>query len=449
MFVASDKDATNAGRNAKVQAMSDRETKTEGGAFVSRRRVLGTVLVPLLSAAPAPASSKPPGDVPRRTPDECGFAPAGLEEAGRLVSDAVVSGVPGAVLVIGRNGATSFQGVYGNAVQTPTEQRRAMTPDTLFDMASLTKVVAAMPALALLVQEGRVDLDTPVSRYLPSWQPTIPARQTVTPRHLLTHTAGLPAGGAYAGKNVTLAQVVFDIARSREIADPGVRTLYSDFSAVLLGAIVESVTDMDLAHFCHERIYAPLGMNYTGFRPALPLALRCAATTPPLVGANMPPSNGTVPFDGSQLPVPLSLGLVHDPLARALGGVSGNAGLFSTASDLARYAVLWLRNGQYGKTRLFKSETVRQFTETQTKLGDGNRALGWDKDSAYSIRGNLPVGSYGHTGFTGTSLWLDPQTQTFVILLTNAVHGDDAARQTVIRLRRVVSSRVAGAIISK
>jgi CubicO group peptidase (beta-lactamase class C family) len=363
-------------------------------------------------------------------------------------------------------------------VSGPDSPPDPISEDKLFDVASLTKVVALTTALAVLVDEGSLGLDSPVRHHLPQWgahiegvaqgkfvptpsQPVPPApatlatpgnnpspsalpplpyaawndkRELTTLRHLLTHTAGLPAGGAYAGKYVTLDQVVTDIARARPLSLPGRTFLYSDYSAILLGAVIESErSNLDL--FCREAVFRPLRMDSTMYRPPLRELMRCAHTTPP------------------DAPVP-SPGLVHDPTARALGGVSGNAGLFSTADDLARFCLMWLSYGQIhdpapnGPKRLLSEKTVREFTRAQIGYGEGKRALGWDMDSAFSIRGDFAPGSYGHTGYTGTSLWLDPQTGVFVVLLTNAVHGPETARQTLIKTRRVISSLVAASVVA-
>jgi uncharacterized protein YbbC (DUF1343 family)/CubicO group peptidase (beta-lactamase class C family) len=299
-----------------------------------------------------------------------------------------------------------------------------LSVDALFDLASLTKVIATTTAVALLVESGTISLDEPVATYLPAFAGAVGDRAKVTARHLLTHTAGLPAGGAYAGKTVTLAEVIDNIVRSRQMAPPGQKFIYSDYSAITLQAVVEAVSGKPLDTFCRERIFLPLGMRDTTFRPAGVLVARCAAT-----------SAGDTD----------TRGLVHDPTARAMGGVAGNAGLFSTADDLARFCQMLLKGGTYDDVRILRPETVRTFTTRQIELVDGERALGWDMDSPYSIRGLLPFGSFGHTGFTGTSVWIDPRTETVIVLLTNSVHSRPVHRD-VIPLRRTVSNAVAAAL---
>jgi len=358
---------------------------------------------PLLSTVRLAEAATGIPALPNRGPHAAHLISGPLRAADRAVTEAVTGGgVPGAVLLVARNGVVALRRAYGSAGLRP--EKRPMTIDTLFDLASLTKVVATTTAIALLVEAGKVTLDTPVAMYLPPFAEAGGDRAKVTLRHLLTHTAGLPAGGPYAGKTVTLAEVVDDIARSRQVAPPGVQFLYSDFSAITLQAVIEAVGGAPLDVFCRDHIFVPLGMKYTTFRPGAAVTAFCAATT---AGDDTPETRG----------------IVHDPTARALGGVAGNAGLFATADDLARFCQMLLGGGAYRGVRLLKQETVRLFTSRQAGLADGERALGWDMDSPFSIRGMQPLGSYGHTGFTGTSIWIDPRTKTFVLLLTNAVHA--------------------------
>jgi CubicO group peptidase (beta-lactamase class C family) len=334
---------------------------------------------------------------PRRAPD--------LSRASTLVAEAVKGGVPGAVLRIDVGGRPRLFEAFGAAQK-----------DTIFDLASITKCAGTATAAALLVQDGKLRLDERVSFYLPLFGEAADAeRRAVTVRQLLTHTAGFPAGGSYTGKTVTLSQLVEDIARSRRIGTPGEKFLYSDFSAILLGAVLEAVAGEDLGLFCRTRVFQPLGMNATGWRPGWRQIPRCAPCLPDIKDR----------------------GKVHDPTAAAAeraGYVTGHAGLFSTAEDLAKLAQVWL-----GRTA-FLSESVRaEFTREQ-RFG---RGLGWDLSSAYSIRAQLSERSFGHTGFTGTSLWIDPARDLAVLLLTNAVFAGDAKRQSITPLRRAVSAAVA------
>jgi len=374
-----------------------------------------------------------PPPFPVRSPRTLGLDPTRLEAAATLVEEAVLKkGVPGAVLLVTRRGGIALHRAWGAAGLRP--ESRPMQLDTLFDMASVTKPVVVGSALAILLEEKRVGLDDPVAKYLPAFGRVTEERAKVTLRHLATHCAGIPAGGAYAKRMVTLEEIVEEIARSRRMAAPGEKFIYSDYSAITLGAVVETVTKTRLDHFCQERVFRPLGMVDTGYRPGVRLAPRCASTA---AGADTPGSRGRV----------------HDPTAAALEGagcVSGNAGLFSTAEDLARLAQLWIRGGEYGGLRLLQPETVRFVTQRQSPVEgkDGERGVLWDIGTGYAVRGELAIGSYGHTGFTGTSLWIDPINDCSVILLTNAVHAVDAAPKTlVIGLRRLVATIVANAFV--
>ncbi|MGC4042208.1 MAG: serine hydrolase domain-containing protein [Armatimonas sp.] len=328
-----------------------------------------------------------------------------LAEPIKLVSDAVKNGIPGAVLRIDVGGKPLVFEAFGTAKR-----------DTIFDLASVTKCAATTTACALLVQEGKLKVNEPVGTYLPAFaEAASPERRTVTLRHLLTHTAGFPAGGAYSGKTVPLSQLVTDIARSRRASAPGEQFLYSDFSAILLGAVIEAVAQTDLRLFCSKRIYSPLGMNDTGYRPSWRQIPRCAPC----------------------LPDPKDAGKVHDPTATAAeraGYVTGHAGLFSTAEDLAKFSLAWL-----GRTRFLDNSVRTEFTHEQAF----GRGLGWDLSSPYTIRGTLSPVSFGHTGFTGTSIWIDPARDLSIILLTNAVFGGDAPHKACIPLRRLVSTAVA------
>jgi CubicO group peptidase (beta-lactamase class C family) len=342
--------------------------------------------------------------------------------ADALVREAVEKGdVPGAVLLIGRGNDIALRHVYGQAGLRPVE--RAMSENPIFDLASLTKSVATSTAVMLLLENKRLELDAPVYRYLPAFG----YRQDITIRHLLTHTAGFPAGGAYAGKIRSLSQIINEIAASAPKSKPGEAFLYSDFSFITLGAVVEAVSGQRLDEFCREHVFEPLGMKDTFFH-------RNEATLTPEVLARIAATTG-----GDDLVA--TRGFIHDPTSRALGGVAGHAGLFSTADDLSRFCRMILGGGELDGMRFLQPETVKLWTSTQAPGLPGGRALGWDLTSPYSVRGTLSELSFGHTGFTGTSIWVDPANPTFIILLTNAVHGKPA--KSVVALRRAVSTAVA------
>lgn len=278
---------------------------------------------------------------------------------------------------------------------------------TVYDLASLTKVVATTTAVMLLAEDGRLELDAPVGRYLPEFRGG--AKQRVTIRHLLTHTSGLPAGSGAGGKTprAALARLIATPLRGT----PGGRVVYSDVGFVVLWAAAERAAGEPLPELLEQRVWSPLGMRSTGFRSAEGCDL-CA------------PTGGGRSFRGR----------VHDPIARRLGGVAGNAGLFSTARDLARFAAMMANGGELDGVRVLRAETIHRFTTRQT--GAGRRALGWD-----TSRG---TGAFGHTGFTGTSIWIDSDRGTWTVLLCNRTYRPRAPNR-IGKLRRVVHDWVARA----
>lgn len=334
---------------------------------------------------------------------------AAAEAVDAQINDAVQSGlIPGAVLLIGHDGKVVYYKAYGNRALIP--RREPMTEDTIFDVASLTKVIATTPCIMKLFEQGKLRLDDPVTKYLPEFQG---GKSDITVRNLLTHFSGLAPDlilrPKWTGYETGIQKALVD----KPTVPPGARFVYSDINFVLLGEIVRRLSGETLAQYAHDEVYAPLGMNDTLFQPPAALKPRIAPT-------EIDEDTG----------LPLR-GIVHDETSRFMGGIAGHAGLFTTAADLARFAQMMLGGGAWvdpatGKeVRIFSPLTVRKFTEPGSPADQAvARALGWDVDSPYSSnRGELfPIGSYGHTGFTGTSLWIDPSTQTYVIVLTNVVH---------------------------
>ncbi|MFL6463843.1 MAG: exo-beta-N-acetylmuramidase NamZ domain-containing protein [Bryobacteraceae bacterium] len=322
--------------------------------------------------------------------------------------------IPGAVLAVGHNGQVFYRKAYGFRSLIPT--REPMTVDTIFDAASLTKVVATTPSLMKLFEEGKIRMDDPVTKYLPEFQG---GKSDITVRLLMTHFSGMPPDIELApneGYQVALAKCL----NTKPVAPPGARFIYSDINFQLLGEIVQWLSGTTVAEFAKREIYLPLGMKDTGFLPSPSLRGRIAPTE----------------IDGST-GAPLR-GVVHDPRSRYVGGVAGHAGLFTTADDLAVYAEMLLGQGQLGNVRVFSPLTVRKFTTPGSPADQPIlRGLGWDIDSSYSSnRGELyPIGSFGHTGFTGTSMWIDPITNSFVILLTNVVHPHGVKSLSSLRSR--------------
>lgn len=321
------------------------------------------------------------------------------------IERAIAHGIcPGAVVVIGHQGKIVFRKSYGERAVVPSAER--MTVDTVFDIASLTKVVATTPCLMKLYEQGKFRLDDKLTRYIPEFQN---GKIDVTIRQLLTHTSGLrpdvPLKPPWHGyeKGIQLA------CTDPPAAKPGEQFEYSDINFILLGELVHRLSGKSLDVFAEEEVFKPLGMSSTSF-------LIHAKTQ--RTAKNIAPTEQLTPDE------PPLRGVVHDPTARNMGGVAGHAGVFSTADDLAKYAQMMLNEGRLGRKRLFKPETVRLFTAPETLPDHQIRGLGWDIQSDYSTcRGKLfPLGSYGHTGFTGTSIWIDPKSQSFVILLTNSIH---------------------------
>jgi CubicO group peptidase (beta-lactamase class C family) len=304
-------------------------------------------------------------------------------------------GFPGAALAVGRGSQVVLEQGIGRTGWTAGDPQ-VNADETIYDLASLTKVVAATTAAMLLVEDGKLSLDAPVSRYLPGF--VGPGKAGVRVRHLLTHTSGLPA---WAELYSTTPEGALARATATPLQrEPGSRVDYSDIGFVLLWAVAEQAAGEPLYKLLDRRIFGPLAMRSTTYLPGAACD-RCAPT------ALLP--------DGTLL-----RGVVHDPIARRLGGVTGNAGLFSTAHDLARFAAMLAGEGEMDGVRVLKAETIRRFTARQP--GAGTRALGWDTPSGGS-RGaagpRLSGRAFGHTGFTGTSLWVDPERGTWTVLLSN------------------------------
>lgn len=323
--------------------------------------------------------------------------------------------IPGAVLWIGQGDRLLHRKAYGYRAVVP--QREPMTLDTIFDLASLTKVVATAPAIMWLFERGRLRLNDPVTEYLPEFQN---GRSRATVRHLLTHFSGLKPDldlqAQWSGYETAIEMAL----RSEPAAEPGEQFIYSDINFILLGEIVRRLSGEPLDRFVATRFFRPLGMLHTRFCPPASWLERIAPTEQ---------------LPGQKAPL---RGVVHDPTARRMGGVAGHAGLFSTAADLSRFARMMLGWGQFHGRRVLHALTVRKMTSPQSPAEQPVlRGLGWDIDSAYSApRGELfPVGSYGHTGFTGTSLWIDPHSRIYVILLTNRVHPQPRPSINSLRAR--------------
>lgn len=351
------------------------------------------------------------------------FHPEKLAQMDAAIESAIASNkCPGGVLWLEHNGV-AYHKAYGNRALVPA--REPMTEDTIFDAASLTKVIATTPAVMLLIQRGQIKLDAPVKTYIPEFAGQ--GRDAVTVRELLTHTSGLPPDIETKSDWHGQAEAIKKACAEKLESEPGSVFRYSDINFFMLGEIVQRVSHTPLEVFVQRGIFKPLKMKDTGFLPPPDKLSRIAPTEV---------------VDGKPW-----RGVVHDPTARKMGGVAGHAGLFTTASDMARYARMLLNDGKLGRVRIFKPETVKLMTSVQTppNMGD-KRGLGWDIDTAFSgPRGNIfPVGSYGHTGWTGGSLWIDPASKTFVIFLSNRNHPTEAGN--VISLRHRLGTLAAEAV---
>jgi CubicO group peptidase (beta-lactamase class C family) len=374
--------------------------------------VLATVLAATLAAGCAQLRGKDPSAMLA----EQRFDPARLAAIDRAVNQAVAARkLPGAVFRLEREGAVYERG-YGKTSYEPDAM--PVTPDTIFDAASLTKVIATAPSVLMLAEEGRIDLDAPLVRYFPECAGG--GKDAITVRHLLSHTSGL-ASGLSAKPDWRGDDSAHALACAQQTTHaPGTFFRYSDINYVLLGQLVRRVSGMPLHEFAGRRIFAPLRMRDTGY---LPLARMSAAAIAPTQ------KGGPDGLHGDLAPGQLLQGVVHDPTARRMGGVAGSAGVFSTARDIARFARMLLNGGELDGVRVLGKDSVRLLTTVQTPPGvEALRGLGMDIDSPYAKRPRgtvFPVGSYGHTGFTGCILWIDPQSSTFYVFLSNRVYPDD------------------------
>lgn len=348
------------------------------------------------SSNPDPVAGK---GLPAASPASVGMSPERLEAVNRVVERGIIAGgYPGAAVVVGRKGKSVLQRGFGRLAWT--ESSPEVNPaSTVYDLASLTKVVGTTTAVMVLFDQGRISLDAPVSRYLPEFSGG--EKGSVTIRQLLTHRSGLPAGR-------DIFRLTHDPAEARRLIlatplafHPGEYYEYSDLGADVLAMVVEAVSAQPLDEFLGDYVFHPLGMYQTVFRPADSLRARTAPT-----GTSAGGRSGQ--------------GEVNDENAFAMGGVAGHAGLFSTAADLSVFAQMMLNGGVYNGVRIIADSTVQLFTTRAA----GHRALGWDTPTGSFGSGNyLSDRAFGHTGFTGTSMWIDPDRDMFVILLTNRVYA--------------------------
>jgi uncharacterized protein YbbC (DUF1343 family) len=398
-------------------------------------RLTATVFLALMLIAQATAAT-----LPAVQPAKVAVAADRLAFIDAAVAESIErKELPGAVVLVARRGGVVWRKAYGSRSLVP--QRESMTADTIFDLASLTKVVATATSIMILVERGRVRLTDPVSRFIPELKGE--GREKITIEHLLTHRAGyapdFDLGEQWSGYEEMLKHLYVEPLRNA----PGARFVYSDINYITLGEVVRRASGQTLDEFARRNIFEPLGMRDTGFRPRAELRARVAPTENVRGMKSYLGGVGTVGPEGERM----LRGEVHDPTANRMGGVAGHAGLFSTADDLAVFCQMILNGGEYNGARILSPLGIAEMTRPRQVTEDGGaRGLGWDINTTFSTnRGDLfPVGSFGHTGFTGTSIWIDPASETFVVFLSNRVHPD--GKGDVGPLRARVANVVAGAV---
>ncbi len=380
--------------------------------------------------------------LPKAKPEKVGMSSARLNRVKTVIQEAIArKDFPGAVLLVGRKGKIVFFQSFGESQWIP--ESRPMSASMIFDLASITKPVATATSILILVERGEIRLWDKVKDYIPEFKPYVSDKDEVNEEedgpkdaclwHLLTHTSGLPPYtdaeelAQRFGEPLSTKTLVEHIAQLEKSDSPGEAFHYSCLGFICLAFIIEKATGQTVAEFASENIFMPLKMRYTFFAPPQEFRNLCVPTEV---------------VDGKPL-----VGIVHDPLARLQGGVSGNAGLFSTAGDLAIFAQMLLNGGEFKNRRVLGPLAVKRMTSVYPEVAFAGRGLGWDLDSSLSTNSGDLFGSdsFGHTGYTGTSIWIDPETDTFVIFLTNRVHPNDEGAVASIRSR--IANIVASSII--
>jgi uncharacterized protein YbbC (DUF1343 family)/CubicO group peptidase (beta-lactamase class C family) len=374
-------------------------------------------------------------------PESVSVSTARLAQMDAVINEAISNRrLPGAVVLAGRKGSIVWRKAYGDRALEPS--REPMTPDTIFDLASLTKIVATATSIMILVERGKLRLTDPVSLHLPELKGE--GRDRITIEQLLTHVSGYAPDFDLRERWIGYDEAIKRLIKEPLRNAPGNRFTYSDIGFITLGEVVARVGGMPLDQFAQKNIFEPLHMTNTGFRPSATLKSRIAPTEKRR--GQLSYLGDTAANVGVEGDVWLR-GEVHDPTSYRMNGVAGHAGLFSTADDLAIYCQMILNGGSFGGVRVLAPLTVAEMTRPRLISNNGGtRGLGWDMNSTFSTnRGDLfPLGSFGHTGFTGTSIWIDPASEMFVVFLSNRVHPD--GKGDVGPLRGRVATIVAGAV---
>ena len=359
--------------------------------------------------------------LPAARPESVAVSTQRLAQMDAVIAEEIANKhLPGAVVLVGRKGRVVWRKSYGARAVEPA--REVMTPDTIFDLASLTKVVATATSIMILVERGKVRLSDPVSLYIPELKGE--GRERITIEQLLTHVSGYAPDFDLRERWIGYDEAIKRLIKEPLRNPPGARFTYSDIGFITLGEVVARVGGMPLDQFAQKNIFGPLRMTSTGFRPSTALKARIAPTEKRRGQLSYLGDSGE--NIGAEGEVWLR-GEVHDPTSYRMNGVAGHAGLFSTADDLAIYCQMILNRGSYGGVRILAPLTVAEMTRPRVVSSNGGtRGLGWDINTTFSTnRGDLfPLGSFGHTGFTGTSMWIDPASDMFVVFLSNRVHPD-------------------------
>src|SRR6266481_2465533 len=380
--------------------------------------------------------------LPSRSPATVGLSAERLARMDQIILASIEKKeLPGAVVLVARHGRVAWRKAYGSRAVEP--RREAMTLDTIFDLASLTKIVATATSIMILVEQGKVRLSDPVVEFIPEMKGG--GRDAITLEQLLTHTAGFAPDFDLRERWTGYDEAIKRLYREPLRNQPGVRFVYSDINYIALGEVVHRVSGQTLDEFARRNIFVPLGMRDTGFNPAAGLLPRIAPTERRRGQMNYLGDSGeNAGVQGEQW----LRGQVHDPTSFRMSGVAGHAGLFSTADDLAIFCQMILKGGTYNGVRILSPMGVATMTRPRVVAENGSaRGLGWDMATSYSTnKGDLfPLGSFGHTGFTGTSMWIDPASDSFVIFLSNRVHPN--GKGDVGSLRGRIASIVASSVM--